>query len=442
MASAVDVAVPFEEPLPDQLLAQLQDRGLPAAVEAVSDAMAAEGVTLGGTSFRVDPVPRVLTAAEWEPLATGLCQRVRALDRFVADIYGRQCIVREGVIPAAAVASAAYFEPLMQQAAHDDHRFITVAGLDVIRGPDGAFRVLKDTVLTPSGVSYALAAREAVTRAVPPPPGLEPASLEPSLAFLARALRSAAPEGVEDPVVALLTDGPTSGAYYAHRYLADRIGLELVELSDLRRRRDRLYAQIDGRDRALDVVYRRTSEARLQHERGGLTDVATLLLEPWANGKLGLVNAFGTGVADDKVLLAYVEELVRYYLDEEPLLESVRTWDLLAPGALNRAVEQLDQLVVKPRAGFGGGGVMIGPAATRAQLDRCAAELCSSPSKYAVQDFVPLSLHPTVCDGELQPCPVDLRPFVFYGAKESLVMPGGLSRVTPVGCAKDTWVIS
>jgi uncharacterized circularly permuted ATP-grasp superfamily protein len=437
----------FEEPLPEPLAGTLADADLDALAGAVEQSLETADVTWGedGGPFRVDPVPRVLTQAEWEPLAAGLCQRTRALDRFVADIYGRQCIVREGVVPATTVASAEYFEPLMQQAAiHDsERRFITIAGLDCVRGPDGTFRVLEDNVRTPSGIAYACAARTAVTEHLDAPADLTPLDLEP----LGAALRAAAPPGVEDPTVVVLTDGPGNVAYFDHRALAEVFGLPLVRLVDLRLREGRLFAG----DVQIDVVYRRTDEDRLNHARGGLTDVARLLLEPWSHGHLGLVNAFGTGVADDKLLHAHVEDMVRFYLGEEPLLESVHTWDLSSPRAVNEAIDRLDELVMKPRAGHGGDGVLIGPLATPAERDKARAKLRQSPIEFVVQDFFPLSTAATVVDGALAPRHVDLRPFVFYG-NEAVALPGGLTRValdagemvvnsSRNGGAKDTWVV-
>ncbi len=428
----------------------LGDRDPQGLLDAVSGSIASAGVTFGAGPFRVDPVPRVIAAGEWETLAAGLCQRTKALDCFVADIYGAQRIVRDGAIPAPVVAGATYFEPLMQQAVHEERRFITIAGLDCVRGPDGAFRVLEDNVRTPSGIAFTVAARDAVSAQLPAPDGLLP--LEPALDALGDALRAAAPAGVEDPVVVVLTDGPGNVAYYDHRTLAARFGLPLVRLIDLRLRDGRLCARVDGEDVQVDVVYRRTDEDRLSHPRGGLTDVAKLLLEPWCAGTLGLVNAFGTGVADDKLLHAHVEEMVRFYLGEEPLIESVRTWDLSTPRAMNEALDRLDELVVKPRAGHGGAGVVLGPLATDAERDEARRMLRLAPTDYIVQDFMPLSTHPTVVDGELQPRHVDLRPFVFYGAEEPVAMPGGLTRVafaegemivnsSTGGGAKDTWVV-
>jgi uncharacterized circularly permuted ATP-grasp superfamily protein len=437
-----------------RLLAAFATADLEAISGSVEDSLAAGGVVFGAerTPFKVDPVPRLITREDWEPLAAGLCQRTLALDRFVCDVYGRQRIVREGVLPASVVRSAEYFEPLLQQAVHEDRRWITIAGLDLVRCPDGAFRVLEDNVRTPSGLAYALAAREAVARHVPGG-GLEPEPLEPSFDLLAEALRAAAPAGVDEPVVAVLTDGPGNTAYYDHRALAELLDLPLVRPIDLRLRDGHLFARTDDGELRLDVVYRRTDEDRLIDPRGGITRIAELLLEPWAAGKLGLVNCFGTGVADDKLIHAHVEDMVRFYLDEEPLIESIPTWDLSRPGALNRALERLDELVVKPRAGHGGVGVVIGSRAAGAELDRVAAALKANPSEHIVQETVPLSVHPTVCDGRLEPRHVDLRPFVFLGAgTEAHALPGGLTRVafdegemvvnsSRNGGAKDTWVV-
>jgi carboxylate-amine ligase len=437
------------------LLAGLVTTGLGALAGDVTDTLAEGGVVFGPerAPFRVDPVPRVITTEEWEPLAAGLCQRTRALDRFVCDVYGRQRIVREDVVPASVVRSAEYFEPLLQQAVHDERRWITIAGIDVVRCPDGAFRVLEDNVRTPSGLAYALAARDAVTRHVPAA-GLAPQALEPSLSFLADALRAAAPDGVEEPLVALLTDGPGNTAYYDHRRLADQLGLALVRPVDLRLRDGRLVGRDGEREFRIDVIYRRTDEDRLIDPRGGTTAIADLLLEPWARGKLGLVNCFGTGVADDKLIHSHVEDMIRFYLDEQPLIESVPTWDLSRPGALNRVLERLDTLVVKPRSGHGGAGVVIGPRAGARELDRAAAALKANPRAHIVQETVPLSLHPTVVDGALEPRHVDLRPFVFLGAGDAAhALPGGLTRVafdkdemvvnsSRNGGAKDTWVVA
>jgi carboxylate-amine ligase len=445
MTSALGSQPAFEESFEDPLGA--------TEMQQMADAIAAElaegEVTFGGGEpFRVDPVPRVLSAEEWEPVAAGLAQRVRALDAFVADVYGRQSIIREDVVPARVVGSAPYHEPVMQQAGHGDRRFVAVAGLDLVRGPDGAFRVIEDNVRTPSGIAYAMAARDVIAGRL----GGDPEPHETALEAFRTALLDSAPDDVDEPYAVVLTDGPGNVAYYEHARLAARLGLDLVRVVDLRRRGDELWARQETGDQRVDAVYRRTDEDRLGDPHGGPTVISRLLFEPWVAGRLGLVNAFGAGVADDKLVHGYVEDMIRFYLSEEPLLASVRTWDLGRPGELKLALEQLETLVVKPRAGSGGAGVMLGPHASPATLDAVRGRLQASPMEHIVQDFMPLSTHPTWCDGELVPRHVDLRPFVFYGAGEPVVLPGGLTRVAFAagemivnssrnGGAKDTWVV-
>ncbi len=306
MAQATDLAACFEEPLPAAF------SGLdPAATKAAVGATLTErGVMWGADAgpFRVDPVPRVISAAEWEPLATGLIQRVKALECFVADVYGRQRIVRDGVLDATAIASArvlraadAAGDPLASGASSASPAWTACAD------PDGTFLVLEDNVRTPSGLSYTAAARAAVTAHVEPPDGLLP--VDPFTA-LGDVLRAAAPEGVEHPVIAVVSDGPANVAYYDHLTMAERLGIPLVRVDQLSLRDGHLYA---GPVR-IDVAYRRTDEDRLSDPRGGLTDIGQLLFEPWSQGNLGLINAFGTGVADDKLLHGHVESMIRYYL--------------------------------------------------------------------------------------------------------------------------------
>lgn len=416
---------PFEEPAAD-----LGGRD-PAALAAEAGA-ALEGVTFGADGderFHFDPVPRVISEAEWAPLAAGLCQRVRALERWCADVYGPRAIVRDGVVPARVIETIDMLEPELQGV--EVPLWIGVAGLDVVRDPGGRFLVLEDNLRTPSGMAYALAARAVTTRL------LEPARAPLPLDALADLLWGAliACTGRDRrPRAAVLTDGPDNSAYWEHARLAELLGVPLVEL-------DRLDPD------AFEAIYRRTNGDRLSDDTG------KRLAEPWRAGRLGLVNGFGLGVGDDKLAHAYVEDMVRYYLGEEPLVPSVRTYDLGRPEVLEEALDRFGELVIKPRGSYGGLGVVICPHAEPRDVEETRRKVVDSPADYIAQEVIPLSRHPTVVDGALQPRHVDLRPFVFLGPDDSAgVLPGGLTRVafddgalvvnsSQNGGAKDTWVL-
>jgi uncharacterized circularly permuted ATP-grasp superfamily protein len=406
----------------------------------------------GDDDFRVDPVPRMITAAEWAPLAAGLAQRVRGLERFVADAYGRQRIVEAGVIPLDAITTAEYFEPALVGMPHPPKNWIPLAGLDVVRDTDGEFKVLEDNLRTPSGLAYAIAARDALTRNLPVPDGLRVHSLDEAFETLRQTIFSAAPDGVDDPTVIVLSDGPHNAANYEHQTIAAKLGVPLVEPVDLRTVAGRLHARIDGRPHPVDVVYRRTDEDRLFDPAGAATPLGELVREPWLAGRVSIVNAYGTGLADDKLLHAYVEDIVRFYLDEEPILRSVPTYDLSRPDQLALVLDRIDELVIKPRGGQGGAGIVVCPHARPDAVARIAAEVRARPELYVAQEMIMLSRQPTVCDGRLEPRHVDLRPFVMARGDHVDVIPGGLTRVafdrdalvvnsSQNGGAKDTWVL-
>jgi uncharacterized circularly permuted ATP-grasp superfamily protein len=438
------------------LLAVLERTDLGALAAALAEDVAASGVSFRaddsqGDSFCLDAVPRLLEAETWTALARGLTQRVRALDRFVADAYGERAIVAAGVVPARALDSCDHLEPTLGGLPAPAVR-IAVAGLDVVRDAQGDFRVLEDNVRTPSGLAYALAAREALGRRFPEgaPGPAEPVTR--AVEMLGRALAAAAPDGVDEPSIVLLSDGPANSAFYEHRRLARELGVPGVTLEDLSVRSGRLHARCDATIRPVDVVYRRTNEDRLTDESGELTAVGAALHEPLRTGKLAVMNGFGTGVADDKLIHAYVEDIVRFYLGEEPLLRSVRTYDLGAPEMLEMALDRIDELVIKPRTGHGGRGVVVAPHAHTTDIRRTADEVSADPTNYIAQELVMLSRHPTVVDSHLEPRHVDLRPFVFLSPAGAEVAPGGLTRValeraalvvnsSQRGGIKDTWVL-
>lgn len=429
-------------------------------LETLAEAVAAEAAERGvcfvidGVTepFTLDPVPRLIEAGEWSLLERGLSQRVRALDRFVADAYADQEIVAAGVVPARALESCDHFEPALVGLPPAPVR-IAVAGLDLVRGARGRFGVLEDNVRTPSGMAYALAARECLDAQLPSwlADGRRP--LDEAVGMLRRALRAAAPEHVSDPVTVMLSDGPENSAWYEHERLARLLGIPIVGLDDLSVRDGRLEARAEGARMRVDVLYRRTDEDRLSDEHGDLTDVGAKLLEPMKEGMVTCVNAFGTGVADDKLIHAYVEDMVRFYLGEEPLLPSVTTYDPDVSDERDVVLDRMSELVIKPRTGHGGHGVVVAPHADDDDVRAVAAAVEADPGGFVAQETVMISTHPTVIGDRLEPRHVDLRPFVFLADGEAQVVPGGLTRValdrgalvvnsSQRGGGKDTWVLS
>jgi uncharacterized circularly permuted ATP-grasp superfamily protein len=439
------------------LLAALDGVDLSALRDAVNARVERDGVTFttseGEQAFVIDPIPRILAADEWAALAAGLEQRVRALNAFVLDAYGDRRAVAAGVLSDEAIDAAEGYEPELRGRYPGFRAPIGIAGLDVVRAPDGGLLVLEDNCRTPSGLTYMTAARRAVAAELLP--GVpEPMEVAELLGELVRGvLDAAAPDGAGEPSVVVLTDGPGSGAYYEHAAVARALGVPLVTLEDLEPRGDRLEARLDdGRRRPVDVVYRRSNEDRLRDDDGALTAVAAALLGPWRAGRVGLVNAFGTGVADDKLVHGHVDDLIRLYLGEEPLAGAVPTLDLARPEAREAVLADLRGHVVKPRFGHGGAGVVVCAHADDATLDALRADLRADPPSFIAQPVVALSSHPTVVDGRLEPRHVDLRPFVFAADVKIRSLPGGLTRVawdpgalvvnsSQNGGAKDTWVL-
>ena len=406
------------------------------------DALAAEftrGACASGMLFPVDPVPRLLTAAEWSELEIGIAQRVRALEALLADVYGDGRVFEAGLLARDDVERSPHFEPAMRGAR--PARWIAYAGLDVVRCPDGRFRVIEDQVRMPSGVAYAVGMRDAlagVLPVAPPQPGTG-AGLEE----LGLALREAAPPGVDEPLVVILTEGPSAATFWEHDRLSRVASAPLVTLGDLEHRAGRLVAWIDGSAKPVDVVYLRTDQDRFTRPDGSPTPVGNALLAPCSDGTLACVNAPGSGVADDKLVHAAVDELVRFYLDEDALLPSVPSRPLEADASL-------DDLVVKPRGEMGGVGVVIWNDADRETRSRLRRELERDPSGWIGQDLVQLSVHPTVCGGRLEPRHVDLRPYAVVSGGRVGVLDAALSRVAlqrgslivnaaQGGGAKDVW---
>ena len=463
MDSEVGRQAPFEEdrdssgaPRPgyEQLLGALHGADLNGLIDDVRGHLAGHEVIFGGAPFVVDPIPRLIPATEWEALERGLAQRARALNAFLADVYDRRRIVAAGIVDGVTLDGAEGYEPdLAGRLAQRGPPPAAIIGFDLVRAPSGEFLVLEDNMRTPSGIAYLAAARAALEATLPAGmPARRPVA--PAVyELLGAALRAAAPAGAgPDPQVVVVTDGPGNVALYEHRTIARELGVPLVTADRLRADGDRLTARTDdGATIAVDVVYRRTDEDRVRDEHGATTAIAELLCPAWLGGTLGLVNHFGNGVADDKLVHGHVEDFVRFYLREEPLVRSVPTTPLDTPEAGRDAIERLRDLVIKPRHGHGGEGVTIGALASAEELDHVRAELTRHPERYICQPIVPLSRHPTVIGGRLQPRHVDLRPFAF-ATPEPRLAPGGLSRVafdedemivnsSRNGGGKDTWVL-
>ncbi|MDX6676912.1 MAG: hypothetical protein QOE31_964 [Solirubrobacteraceae bacterium] len=407
----------------------------------------------GAMPFVVDPVPRVITAQEWDALAPGIAQRVRALEAFVQDAYGERRIVDAGLIAARTIDDAKGYEPDLRGRLPHGVAAIGVAGLDLVRDRDGDFLVLEDNLRTPSGFAYAAAAR-AVLDSEPLPTDDRRPFADAAFAALASTIAAAVPDGGDPQAAAVLTDGPDASAYYEHAEVARRLGLALVTPADLELHDNRLVRRARrGRRRPVDVIYRRCDEDRMRDDDGNRTALAELLAEPWLDGRVGLVNAFGMGVADDKAIHAHVETMISFYLGEQPLLRSVRTHDLGDPEHRRRALAQIERLVVKPRFGQGGAGVVICPHASDEDVAKIVEQIEREPERFVAQETIALSRHPTMMvDGSLAPRYVDLRPFAFATADGVRVPAGGLTRVALAegsmvvnssqdGGGKDTWVL-
>jgi uncharacterized circularly permuted ATP-grasp superfamily protein len=416
----------------------------PAGVAAeVKRRLSARGVSFGAAPdgvFALDPVPRILTEPEWSELQAGVVQRLRALEALVGDVYGDGRVFEAGVLSREDVEASPHYEPTMRGATPP--RWVSFAGLDVVRTPDGRFRVIEDQVRMPSGIAYSVAARETLRDLL----DVEPPQADLSLVFgeVALALRDAAPGGADVPRVVILSEGPSAAGWWEHERLAHELCAPVVTLADLDHRDGRLVAWLDGRTRGVDVVYLRTDEDRFRDEHGRPTAVGEALLGPAASGTVGVVNAPGSGIADDKLVHAHVDDLVRLYLDQEPLLPSI-------PSRLLEPDDELDGLVVKPRGEMGGEGVVIWRDADDETRERVRAQIAAEPGGWIGQELVELSVHPTVVDGGLEPRHVDLRPYALMSADGPRVLPAAISRVAlergsmvvnsgKGGGAKDTWV--
>jgi uncharacterized circularly permuted ATP-grasp superfamily protein len=403
-----------------------------------------------------DIIPRVLGRSEWARLEAGLVQRVKALNLFLADIYGAQEIVKSGVVPADIIRNNPYYLPEMagRRVPHDI--YVQIAGIDVVRIDEDDFYVLEDNLRTPSGVSYMLENREVMMRLAPDlyaEHHVAPVENYPD-ALLAT-LRSVAPVSAGgEPVIALLTPGQYNSAYYEHSFLADKLGVELVEGRDLIVRDDIVYMRTTEGPKRIDVIYRRIDDAFLDPLvfRPDSVLGAPGLLNAYLAGNVTLANAVGTGIGDDKAIYSYVPDMIKFYLGEVALLKNVPTFRCREAESLAYVLDKLEDLVVKEVNGSGGYGMLIGPHAAKADIEIFRQKLNRNPENFIAQPTLALSSCPTSFDSGVAPRHVDLRPFVLSGSNGVRVVPGGLTRValqegslvvnsSQGGGTKDTWIV-
>ena len=405
-----------------------------------------------------DLIPRVIPAAEWRQMEKGLRQRVTALNRFIRDVYNEQEILKAGVIPAEQVLGNAQYRREMTGVKVPGDIYSVIAGIDIVRAaqPDGSgtYYVLEDNLRVPSGVSYMLENRKMMMRLFPElfsRHRIAPVAHYPDL--LLDTLRAVAPPSVNEPTVVVLTPGMYNSAYFEHAFLAQQMGVELVEGQDLFVEDGFVYMRTTQGPRRVDVIYRRVDDDFLDPKafRPDSTLGCAGLLDAYRAGNINLANAIGTGVADDKSIYPYVPKMIEFYLGEQPILQNVPTYVCREKDDLRYVLDHLGELVVKEVHGAGGYGMLVGPAATKAEIEAFRAQLQAKPDNYIAQPTLALSTCPTYVESGIAPRHIDLRPFVLSGKTVQMV-PGGLTRValkegslvvnsSQGGGTKDTWVL-
>ena len=402
-----------------------------------------------------DIVPRVLPNAEWLRLEAGLKQRVRALNAFLHDIYHDQQILKAGIIPAEQVLCNSQYRPEMQGVDVPSGIYAHIAGIDIVRDDAGEFCVLEDNLRVPSGVSYMLENRKMMMRLFPElfsANRVAPIDHYPDV--LLDNLRSVAPTGVADPTVVLMTAGAHNSAYFEHAFLAQQMGIELVEGQDLFVRDEAVFMRTTQGPQRVDVIYRRIDDDFLDplvFRPDSMLGVPGLLTA-YRAGRITIANAIGTGVADDKSIYPYVPEMIRFYLGQSPIIANVHTWMLRNPVDREYVLAHLPELVVKEVHGAGGYGMLIGPASTKAEIEAFRERIIATPERYIAQPTLALSSCPTFAEHGLAPRHIDLRPFVLSSGRDVTIVPGGLTRValregslvvnsSQGGGTKDTWVL-
>jgi len=442
-----------------QTLAQMTQEELRGRTDSLASSYLAQGVTFDFAGeerpFPLDAVPRVIAYDEWSRIEAGVKQRVRALEAFLDDAYGSQHCVRDGILPARLISSSQYFYRQAAGIRPANGVRIQVSGIDLIRDEHGEMRVLEDNVRVPSGVSYVISNRRVMAQTLPElfvSMRVRPVGDYPNK--LLAALRASAPSGIDDPNIVVLTPGVYNSAYFEHTLLARLMGVELVEGRDLLCIGGKVFMRTTRGPQRVDVIYRRVDDDfldPLQFRADSMLGAPGIMLAARL-GNVTIANAVGNGVADDKLLYTYVPDLIRYYLAEEPILKNVDTWRLEDPGALEEVLDRLDELVVKPVDGSGGKGLVVGPDASPAELEKLRHRLLADPRGWIAQPVVMLSTIPTLVEDGMRPRHADLRPFAVNDGDDIWVLPGGLTRValpegqlvvnsSQGGGSKDTWIV-
>ncbi len=462
MFEARDTLHPHYQPLLDHFAALPPDE-LQRRKQAADLSFLNQGITFTvygrdeGTEriFPYDLLPRIITSDEWAVVERGLTQRIVALNLFLKDIYNEGRILEDGIVPREVVYSCKHYRRQMAGLQVPRNVYIAVCGTDLIRLESGEFVVLEDNLRVPSGVSYMLTNRRVMKRIFPHlfrTYNVRP--IEQYTQLLLGSLRSLAPEGRPEPNIVLLSPGVFNSAYFEHAYLARQMGIELVEGRDLVTHDNVVYMRTTSGLRRVDVIYRRVDDDFIDPLafRGDSILGVSGLFNAYRAGNVTLANAFGTGVADDKALYAYVPDIIKYYLSEEPVLKNVETFLMTRPTERQHVLSKLEQFVVKAVGESGGYGMLIGPQSTAGQREDFARRIEADPRNYIAQPTISFSRAPCLIGDALEPRHVDLRPYVLYGDRVTIV-PGGLTRValkrgslvvnsSQGGGSKDTWVLS
>lgn len=406
--------------------------------------------------FPFDIIPRIITDSEWQHISDGIKQRLKALNLFLADIYFSQNIIRDGIVPASLITTCPHFlkEVVGIRVPHDI--YVHIAGIDLIRGADGVFYVLEDNLRTPSGVSYMLENREVTKRIFPEMLSANQVKMINTYPLeLNNILASLSPRAVDQPNVVILTPGIYNSAYYEHTFLARQMGIPLVEGRDLVIENNKVYMKTTAGLTQVDVVYRRIDDEYMDptvFREDSLLGVPGIM-SAYRKGNVALVNAVGNGVADDKAVYAYVPDMIKYYLNEDPILPNVPTYRMEKEEEREHVLANLENMVVKQTNQSGGYGMVMGNKATEEELENVKISMKANPRNYIAQPIIQLSTVPCLVDGKLVPRHVDLRPYALCGPDGIKIVPGGLTRValregslivnsSQGGGSKDTWVIN